>query len=41
MGNRGWSFDDVQPFFQKIRKLSKNCDKNRGTNGPLKNITSK
>ena len=36
MGNKGWSFDDVQPFFKKLENYQKNCDKNRGTNGPLK-----
>ena len=36
MGNKGWSFDDVQPFFKKLENYQKNCGKNRGTNGPLK-----
>ncbi len=36
MGNKGWSFDDVQPFFKKLENYQNNCDEIRGTDGPVK-----
>ena len=36
MGNRGWSFDDVQPFFKKLENYQNECDEVRGTSGPVK-----
>ena len=37
MGNRGWSFDDVLPYFRKSEDYKQGTDPDyRGKNGPLK-----
>ena len=36
MGNTGWSYDDVLPFFKKMENYQGSVSKLRGTNGPLK-----
>ncbi len=37
MGNRGWSFDDVLPYFRKSEDYKQGADpEHRGKNGPLK-----
>ena len=36
MGNKGWSFHDVQPFFKKLENYQNDCDDIRGTDGPVK-----
>ena len=36
IGNRGWSFDDVQPFFKKLENYQNECDEIRGISGPVK-----
>ncbi len=36
MGNRGWSFEDVQPFFKKLENYQNGCKEVRGNSGPVK-----
>ncbi len=36
MGNRGWSYDDVLPYFKKLENYQNDCDDTRGINGPVK-----
>ncbi|MEM7405433.1 MAG: choline dehydrogenase [Pseudomonadota bacterium] len=35
LGNRGWSFDDVLPFFRKAENFARGGDRLRGEDGPL------
>ena len=35
LGNRGWSFADVLPYFRKIEKFERGTGDLRGTDGPL------
>jgi len=35
LGNRGWSYDSVLPFFKKSEHFEGNGDDTRGKNGPL------
>ena len=36
MGNTGWSYDDVLPFFKKMESYQGNTSELRGVEGPLK-----
>ena len=36
MGNTGWSYDDVLPFFKNMENYQSGTSELRGTNGPLK-----
>jgi len=36
MGNRGWSYDDVLPFFKKLERYDGGEDAYRGRDGPLR-----
>ena len=36
MGNTGWSYDDVLPFFKKMENYQGEVSELRGTDGPLK-----
>ena len=36
LGNRGWSFEDVLPFFKKMESYEGGSDELRGREGPLK-----
>ncbi|MCA0043384.1 GMC family oxidoreductase [Celeribacter litoreus] len=36
MGNRGWSYDDVLPFFKKIENTKLGDDTYRGRSGPIR-----
>jgi choline dehydrogenase len=36
LGNRGWSYDDVLPFFKQMESFEGGDDKFRGRDGPLK-----
>jgi len=36
LGNRGWSFDDVLPFFKQMESFDGGDDELRGRDGPLK-----
>jgi choline dehydrogenase len=36
MGNKGWSFQDVLPFFKKLENSKLGSDAFRGRNGPIK-----
>lgn len=36
MGNQGWSYDDVLPFFKKLESYEGGDDEFRGRDGPLK-----
>ena len=36
MGNRGWSYRDVLPFFKKLESFEGGSDEFRGRDGPLK-----
>ena len=35
LGNRGWSFQDVLPYFKKMESYDGGSDELRGRNGPL------
>ena len=35
LGNRGWSYDDVLPYFQKSENFERGADNFRGNGGPL------
>ena len=35
MGNRGWSFDDVLPYFKRAENNERGADPHHGTGGPL------
>lgn len=35
LGNKGWSYEDVLPFFKKIEKTAIGSDKYHGRSGPL------
>ncbi len=35
LGNRGWSFADVLPYFQKVERFERGGSDGRGTEGPL------
>ena len=35
MGNTGWSYDDVLPFFKKMESYQGNTSELRGVEGPL------
>lgn len=36
MGCRGWSYDDVLPYFKKLEKTSIGRDEDRGRSGPIR-----
>ncbi len=36
MGNRGWSYDEVLPFFKRLEAFDGGDDQFRGRNGPLR-----
>ena len=36
MGNRGWSSDDVLPYFKKLENYQNDCNDDRGKTGPVK-----
>ncbi|MCB1469396.1 MAG: GMC family oxidoreductase N-terminal domain-containing protein [Rhizobiaceae bacterium] len=35
LGNRGWSYDDVLPYFRKSENNGRLCDRFHGSDGPL------
>lgn len=35
LGNRGWSFDDILPYFKKSERFERGGDHLRGSDGPL------
>ncbi len=36
LGNRGWSYDDVLPYFKRMERFDGGDDSYRGRNGPLR-----
>ncbi len=36
MGNRGWSYDDVLPFFKRLESFQGGADDYRGDSGPIR-----
>ncbi|MCP5152655.1 MAG: GMC family oxidoreductase N-terminal domain-containing protein [Ectothiorhodospiraceae bacterium] len=35
LGNRGWSFDDVEPLFRRLERYEHGTDPSRGRDGPI------